>query len=206
MTIDSDDGTTSAGTVTQTGTGTVSVSGSHSYAALGPYTITVTIVDDGGTASATTHVIVFAFPAGGDFVIGDGNDALGTPVTFWAVQWDQDNTLSGGASAFKGFENSLPNPSCPATWTTNTGNSPPPPAAPLPSFMGVIVPSSIGQSGSVISGNVEHVVIVTTDPGYAPDPGHAGTGTPSSRPAPTLGCRPVRCRSSLWRWSCWPRS
>jgi hypothetical protein len=162
----------------QTGTGTSSVSGSHSYAALGPYTITVTIVDDGSsTASATTNVIVYAFPAGGDFVIGDGNYANGASVTFWAAQWDKDNTLTGGSAAFKGFENSLLGPSCPATWTADAGNSTPPPAGPLPSYMGIIVSGSISKSGSVISGNVEHVVIVTTNPGYAPDPGPAGTGT-----------------------------
>jgi hypothetical protein len=43
--------------------------------------------------------------------------------------------------------------------------------------MAVIVSSSIGQSGSTISGNTVHIVIVRTNPGYAPDPGHAGTGT-----------------------------
>jgi hypothetical protein len=178
VTIDWGDGTTSAGTVTQTGTGQFSVSGSHSYAALGPYTITVSIVDDGGsTASATTSVIVYAFPPGGDFVIGDGDFANGASVTFWAAQWDQDNTLTGGAAAFKGFENSLVDPSCPATWTAATGNSSPPPAGPLPTYMGVIVSGSIGQSGSTISGNVEHVVVVATNAGYEPNPGHAGTGT-----------------------------
>jgi hypothetical protein len=43
--------------------------------------------------------------------------------------------------------------------------------------MGVIVSSSISQSGSAISGNVVHIIIVKTNPGYAPDPGHPGTGT-----------------------------
>jgi hypothetical protein len=28
-----------------------------------------------------------------------------------------------------------------------------------------------------ISGNTVHMVVVKTNPGYAPDPGHAGTGT-----------------------------
>jgi hypothetical protein len=180
VTINWGDGATSTGTVAQTGTGQFSVSGSHSYAALGPYTITVKIIDDGGSmASATTKVTVFAFPAGGDFVIGDGNDAIGTPVTFWGAQWAKDDTLSGGSapSAFKGFETSLRSPGCPANWTTAPGNSPPPPSGPLPSYMGVIVSSSITQSGSTIAGNMVHVAIVKTDPGYAPDPGHAGTGT-----------------------------
>jgi hypothetical protein len=43
--------------------------------------------------------------------------------------------------------------------------------------MAVIVTSSAAKSGPVISGDTAHIVIVRTDPGYAPDPGHAGTGT-----------------------------
>jgi hypothetical protein len=33
------------------------------------------------------------------------------------------------------------------------------------------------QTGSTVSGNAVQIVIVQTDPGYAPDPGDAGTGT-----------------------------
>jgi hypothetical protein len=43
--------------------------------------------------------------------------------------------------------------------------------------MAIIVSSSISQSGSSISGTIVHIVVVKTDPGYAGDPGHAGTGT-----------------------------
>jgi hypothetical protein len=43
--------------------------------------------------------------------------------------------------------------------------------------MAVIVTSSAAMSGSAISGSTPHIVIIRTDPGYAPDPGHAGTGT-----------------------------
>jgi len=43
--------------------------------------------------------------------------------------------------------------------------------------MEVIVSSNITKSGSTISGNIVEIVIVKTDPGYASDPGHAGTGT-----------------------------
>ena len=42
--------------------------------------------------------------------------------------------------------------------------------------MAVIVSSSITKSGSTISGNTAHMVIVRTNPGYAPNPGHPGTG------------------------------
>ena len=41
----------------------------------------------------------------------------------------------------------------------------------------IVNPSSIGQSGSTISGDTEHIIVVQTDPGYAPNAGHAGTGT-----------------------------
>ena len=43
--------------------------------------------------------------------------------------------------------------------------------------MAVIVSSSISKAGSTISGNTVQEVIVKTNPGYAPNPGHAGTGT-----------------------------
>jgi hypothetical protein len=41
----------------------------------------------------------------------------------------------------------------------------------------VIVSSKITKAGSTISGNSMKVVAVKTNPGYAPNPGHAGTGT-----------------------------
>jgi hypothetical protein len=44
-------------------------------------------------------------------------------------------------------------------------------------LMAVIVTSSSGKSGPTISGNIVEIVIVKTNPGYAPNPGHAGTGT-----------------------------
>jgi hypothetical protein len=43
--------------------------------------------------------------------------------------------------------------------------------------MAVLVTSSSSKSGSQISGNTTHIVIVQTDPGYAGNPGHDGTGT-----------------------------
>ena len=41
----------------------------------------------------------------------------------------------------------------------------------------VMASSSITKSGSMIAGNTRMMVIVKTDPGYAGNPGHAGTGT-----------------------------
>jgi hypothetical protein len=171
---------TSPCTVTKTSTGHFAVNGTHTYAVLGPQTITVSIVDDGGsTAIATTRVVVFAFAQDGSFVIGDHNSAIGTMVTFWGAQWAKVNSLSGGPapSSFKGFEGSVTSPACGTRWTARPGNSAHPPHGPLPSFMGVIVASSITKHGSKISGNTLHIVVVTTNPGYKPNPGHTGTGT-----------------------------
>jgi len=43
--------------------------------------------------------------------------------------------------------------------------------------MAVIVSSTISKSGSTITGDTVHEVVVKTNAGYAPNPGHAGTGT-----------------------------
>ena len=88
--------------------------------------------------------------------------------------------MSGGPSnnSFKGFESqpSTSAPRCGDTWTTDPGTSSNPPAT-IPTYLGVIVSSSITKSGSLITGNIPMIVIVRTDPGYAPNAGHPGTGT-----------------------------
>jgi hypothetical protein len=179
-TIDWGDGTAStAGTVTgQTG-GPFSVSGSHEYETLGPKTITVHILDEGGsTATATTSLLLYALSGGGNFVIGDENDTIGNQVTYWGAQWWTTNQLTGGTApaAFKGYANSPADVLPTTNWTTDPGNSASPPAS-VPSYMAVIVGSAIAKDGSTISGDAPHVVIVRTDAGYDANPGHAGTGT-----------------------------
>ena len=93
--------------------------------------------------------------------------------------------MSGGAApdAFKGFAASVtslpttsPANSCGTTFLTRTGNSPPPTSG-VPSYMGVIVASKVvkDKSGSV-TGVWGKVVVVKTDAGYSPSPGHPGTG------------------------------
>jgi hypothetical protein len=169
----------SEGTVSGEG-GSYSVSGSHTYEGTGYFTIKVHIVDDGGsTADATTQVLIYGMAKGGNFVIGDKNAAAGTSVTFWGAQWWKLNSLSGGSgpAAFKGFEDSPATAVCGTSWTTDPGNSTPPPTGPLPEYMAVLVSSKISKAGSAISGNTVHEVVVKTNPGYAGNPGHAGTGT-----------------------------
>jgi hypothetical protein len=41
----------------------------------------------------------------------------------------------------------------------------------------VVVTSLAQKSGSAISGNIVHLVIVKTNPGYSPATGGVGTGT-----------------------------
>jgi hypothetical protein len=43
--------------------------------------------------------------------------------------------------------------------------------------MGVLVSTAVEKSGPTIAGDVLSIVVVRTDGGYAPNPGHAGTGT-----------------------------
>ena len=176
------DGTSSAGTVSALGGGNYAVSGVHNYATLARFTIATTITDVGGsTASTSCTTIGFSYaPGGGSFVIGYQHAALGDRVTFWSAQWAQKNNVPAAAkaaSSFKGFARSPNAPACGVNWTTAPGNSPPPPAGPLPRFMAVVVTSTLNKSGSSISGNTIHIVVVEVGAGYAPGPGHSGTGT-----------------------------
>jgi hypothetical protein len=180
-TINWGDGATSTGAVSGPNGGPYSVSGSHSYATTGSFTITTTITDVGGSAATTScKTIGFSFaPGGGSFVIGGPKASIGSSVTFWGAQWAKLNSAGGaGATAsFKGFAEDPTTPTCGPQWSGDPGNSTPPPAGSLPAFMAVIVTSSPAKAGSTISGKVVHIVIVRTNPGYAPNPGHAGTGT-----------------------------
>jgi hypothetical protein len=168
-----------------TGTGTTDANGQASFSykglTVGTDTLDVTVSNPAGTITSNTVNVIWQAPplSGGSFVIGDLNAAVNTPVTFWGAQWWKLNSLTGGSApgAFKGYALNISGPTCGDTWTTTPGNSPPPPAGPLPAFMPIIVSSHVTQSGNTISGDIEHIVIVQTNSGYSNDPGHAGTGT-----------------------------
>jgi uncharacterized repeat protein (TIGR01451 family) len=173
------DGSPQAGTVNEV---LHTITTTHTFTTVGYHAVTLTVTDDcGQTATANTSVLIYAFAtATGSFVIGNGNAAVGTNVTFWGAQWASLNSLSGGSapSSFKGFASSASTtpPNCGGTWTTGPGNSSNPPGS-IPAYLGVFVSSSITKSGSTISGNIPKMVVVHTNPGYASNPGHAGTGT-----------------------------
>ena len=157
---------------------------------LGPQTVSATFAGDTRyrPSSATASAFVFAFPTRGAFVLGDQTaaGAGSSTVTWWSNSWNRLNNLSGGLapSSFKGFAGTvatLPTggaqpPNCSGTWMTTGGNSAPPTSG-VPSYMGVLVAGTITKSGSVISGNFVHIVVVKVNPGYAPSPSNFGTGT-----------------------------
>lgn len=130
-------------------------------------------------SSAGANTIVFAFLDSGADVVGDLSASVGSDVTFWGARWSMRNDLSGGPApnGFKGFASTLTAepPDCNVTWTTRPGDSAHPPAT-VPAYMGVLVASHVDKSGATISGDVVSIVVVQTDPGYGPNPGHTGTG------------------------------
>ena len=173
------DGSSSPASITQDLTG-FDVSGSHVYGNLGPYAVTVHVCDAGGACSDTnSSVLVFAYTSGGNFVVGDGGVTLGSSVTYWSSRWASANTVSSGAPPddFKGFADH-PNgaPACGTNWSTTPGNSAHPPDT-VPTYTAVIVSTSVSQDAAHTTGDSAQIVIVKTDSGYAPDPGHPGTGT-----------------------------
>jgi Pro-kumamolisin, activation domain/Bacterial Ig-like domain (group 3)/Subtilase family len=156
---------------------------------LGPETVSASFAGDAfyQASTATATAIVFAFPSAGVFTLGDLTVAAADPsttVTWWSNNWYLLNTLSGGTapSPFKGFVGVVTLPTttpanvCSGTWGTTGGNSPPPPPT-VPSYMGVIVATKITKPRNTLNGNYVKIVVVKTNPGYAPGPQNAGTGT-----------------------------
>jgi len=158
------------------------------------------------TATATGTPFPVTYLAHGSFVLGDQSASLGSPVTWWGAKWSTRNRLTGGSApaAFKGFAGALSTmpPTCGTRWMAAPGDDASPPRT-VPAYMVVIVASKItdddeeerpnhavtmrsGQANALdstqededeIRGNSVSIVVVKTNPGYAPDPGHLGTGT-----------------------------
>jgi hypothetical protein len=146
---------------------------------LGPNTVAANFAGDAFylTSSDSESAILFAFLARGSMIVGNLNAGKGNAVEYWGAQWAKINSLSTGPApnAFKGFAATAPQ-SCGGNWTSSPGNSPDPPAI-VPSYMGVIASSTALQSGNDLMGDVPIIIVVKTDSGYGPSPGHDGTGT-----------------------------
>ena len=153
---------------------------SYSSVLTGTDTLRASVINLAGTIlSNNVNVIWLPYaPGGGAFVISDRENVQGGSVYWWGAQWWKNDPLNTGLApaAFKGFEKSNLSPWCGQTWMTRPGNSPPPPRTVSTSML-VIVSSHITKKGAVISGDIVHIVVVHTNPGYAPNPGHVGTGT-----------------------------
>jgi hypothetical protein len=170
-----------------TGSGITDANGmatfTYSSSKLGTDTLRASVSNLAGSINSNTVIATWTVsfaPGRGSFVISDLQDLNGHAVYWWGAQWWKNDHLSTGLApaSFKGFENSDASPWCGDTWTTRPGNSSRPPRVVAPnSYMAVIVSSKITKRGSVISGNVLHVVLVRTNAGYGPNPGHPGTGT-----------------------------
>ena len=168
----------------RTGTGATDANGTASFtytsAAPGTDTLRATVTNIAGAIPSNTVTVTWVLfaPGGGAFVISDLKDVSGGSVYWWGAQWWKNDYLNSGLApaAFKGFEKSNLSPWCGQTWTTRPGNSPKPPRT-VPGMMAVIVSSHITKRGPVISGDIVHIVLVRTNPGYGPNPGHKGTGT-----------------------------
>jgi hypothetical protein len=181
---------------TQSCTGSTDVSGnvtcnlSSVVIALGPEPLKAEFFGDAyyrPSSDLGKTAIVFAFPTRGAFALGDSTVAAASPttdLTWWDASWSNLNSLTGGSApaSFKGFAGtvtSLPTQTpanvCGSNFATSPGNSPPPTGT-VPSYMGVLVTNAVSKVGNNISGSWGGIVVVKTDPGYAPNPGHAGTG------------------------------
>ena len=122
---------------------------------VGPATVTARFDGDslytGSSASIST--LVFRFPVGGAFVVGDGS--VKGLVTFWSSTWWKTNRLSGGPApwSFKGFAQRVAMP-----WVASPGFAHAP--ATVPDWMGVLVASRVEKDGSNVTVTPTRMVVV----------------------------------------------
>ncbi len=113
------------------------------------------------------------------FVIGDVEaHGIGTIVNFWGSQWWKNNFMSGlvssGVASFKGFAEQADN-FCGGNWSSRVGNSPPPPDV-IPDDVAILVTTKVVKNGPNLGGSIKEILIVHSDGGYGPNPGHDGNG------------------------------
>ncbi len=122
---------------------------------LGPSTVTARFDGDSlyTGSSASTSTLVYRFPVGGAFVVGDRS--VRGLVTFWSSTWWIMNGLSGGPApvSFKGFAQRVGD-----AWVASPGLSHAP--ATVPKWMGVLVASRVAKNGSIITVTPTRMVVV----------------------------------------------
>ena len=156
----------------------------------GPHTLDLYVANNNVTQPTNPTGLDFCFsvtyttpppPAVALFVIGNNQPhAIDDIVNFWGAQWWKHNptsiTSDNGWESFKGFAPVSDNV-CGGKWSSGPGNSDPPPAAPLPSSINIIVTDKVNKNGNTLSGNIVQIITVTQDGHYQANPGHAGNGT-----------------------------
>jgi hypothetical protein len=146
-------------------------------------TVRVTFAGDALYEPAQTQAelaVDYDFGGAGFFAVADASAAVGATATFWSSDWWKANALADGPAAFKGWVARDGAPACGQAWTTGSGNSADPPAT-VPRYLAVVVTSAAARSGPDVTGDTKGIVVVETRAGYAPAPGHTGTGTVVAR-------------------------
>ena len=151
----------------------------------------IALPDDGGTLPPPPDTTSTATPAPAPtpaptpgalipvFVIGDAQPhGVGDAVNFWGSQWWKHNRVSGatsgGTASFKGYATQA-DLQCGGVWTTRSNGAASAPAV-IAGTIAVIVTSKLDKQGSDFSGDIQQIVTVAQDGGYAPAAGHAGNG------------------------------
>ena len=142
----------------------------------GPHTLDLYVANNNVTQPTNPTGLDFCFsvtyttpppPAVALFVIGNNQPhAIDDIVNFWGAQWWKHNPTStksdNGWESFKGFAPVSDNV-CGGKWSSGPGNSDPPPAAPLPSSINIIVTDKVNKNGNTLSGNIVQIITVTQD-------------------------------------------
>ena len=153
----------------------------------------------GGATGTIPTAIIASPPSSGGFVVGDVPAAatplrLRVPEASARRRWVPTSTsgahscgrrTSSAVSTFAGADEGLHRQRAqlrlrctelPQQLDVEPGHQLFDPPAMIPMYMLVVVSSSITASGSTISGNIKHLVVVQVSPGYGPAPGHDGFG------------------------------
>ena len=184
--------TNPCGTVSGSG-GNYSVAGSHTYGYFAPASSTSACLSDPGGGAPpyaprrARHRCSCSrsHPAAARSRSATTRARYGTAVTYWGAQWAEAGSPSEPAAArrfLKGFARA-PYSHCPG-WSTHPGNSAPPPGVLTARLQWAWSPRGRPRSPArTPQCSTPHIVVVQTGTGYAPNSGHAGTGTVVPRPA-----------------------
>jgi hypothetical protein len=131
-----------------------------------------------GTTFTASSVTTTTFAGRPMFVIGDKEPhGVNDVVNFWGSQWWKNNFMSGfvnaGYPAFKGYADES-DIDCGGTWLTRLATARI--RRKRSRRVLVIVTTTVHKDGPNISGDIQQILLVTSDGNYGPAPGHRGGG------------------------------